>query len=246
MRRSIKKNLIFACTFAACGWCDTPYAHAETVVVPNGLSTAEGNMAAPNATDPRRVMQVYDASHFSTVGMPLLISKLTLRPASAQQGPGTLTDFNLRTSLSTTGRSPETISTVFEENIGPDYMQVASSNTKTFTTANLPGPGNTRQFDVVVPFDEPFLYDSSVGNLLLEFQVGPPDTNGQIVFDFAAGDPAVNMVAAFGSPTATTGEILGMGFVTQFTYQPIPEPSSFVLLGLSLLSICISWPRKRT
>jgi hypothetical protein len=38
--------------------------------------------------------------------------------------------------------------------------------TANVTTGNLPGPGNTRQFDVVFPFTTPFLYDPATGNLI--------------------------------------------------------------------------------
>jgi hypothetical protein len=197
-------------------------AQADEVVVPNAYANAEGGLALPNATDPRRAMLVYDASQFAAFGGPMLITQLAVRPNSAQPGPGSLTDHNSRTFLSTTSQSPAMMSTNFADYIGPDYTLVSGVAKIAYTTANLPGPGNTRQFDVVVPFDTPFHYDPSAGNLLVEFQEGPPATEGTIIFDFAMGDPTVNLLLAVGSSTADSGNVAGLGFVMQFTVQAPP------------------------
>jgi hypothetical protein len=95
-------------------------------------------------------------------------------------------------------------------------------------TENLLGPGNTRQFDIEWPLTTPFLYDPRAGNLLLDFQASS-GSGMAIRRDAVMGDPTVNFVAALGSATAPTGNVLGFGFVTQFTVEPIPEPSTCLL-----------------
>jgi hypothetical protein len=169
-------------------------------------------------------MQVYDASQFAGFGGPMLITQLALRPNSTQPGPGSVMDHNLRTFFSTTKQSPAMPSLSFADYIGPDYTLVSGSAKATSTTAAQPGQGTTLQFDVIVPLETPFTYYPSAGNLLVEFQVGPPASDGSIIFDFIAGDPTVNILLALGSSTADTGQLLGFGFVTQFTVQAVPEP----------------------
>ena len=43
--------------------------------------------------------------------------------------------------------------------------------------------------------------------------------------DAVSGDPSVNFVAIIGSATATTGNVQGFAFVTQFTFEPVPQLS---------------------
>jgi len=74
----------------------------------------------------------------------------------------------------------------------------------TWTTANLAGPGNTRQFDIVFPLTTPFLYDPADGNLLLDFQ---QDADGSaITFDKVSASSITRGLAAPGSTTADTAQ----------------------------------------
>jgi hypothetical protein len=134
-------------------------------------------------------MLVYDASQFAAFGGPILITQLAIRPNTAQPGPGSVIEHNLRTFLSTTPMSPATLSSNFADNIGPDYTVVACAAVPAFTTAYQPGPGSTMAFDITVPLETPFRYDPAAGNLLLEFQQGPPAPEGSMIFEFVAGDP---------------------------------------------------------
>jgi hypothetical protein len=215
-----KQGTFFACLLALGGAVAT--AHADDVVVPNAFAAQEGGTAFHNLTDQHRVMLVYDASQFAAFGGPILITEIAIRPNSAQAEPGTVLERNLRTFLSTTPMSPATLSTTFADNIGPDYTLVAGDAASAFTTAYLPGPGKTIGFDITVPLETPFRYDPAAGNLLLEFQSGPPAPEGSMIFDFVAGDPTLNGVAAVGSSTAESGQVVGMGFVLQFTVVAVP------------------------
>jgi len=71
---------------------------------------------------------------------------------------------------STTTRSVAGLSATFAENIGADNTLVLSG-TLNWATGNVPGPGNTLQFDMVFPFTTPFLYDPAAGNLLLDIHL---------------------------------------------------------------------------
>jgi hypothetical protein len=215
-----KQATLFACLLALGGAVTT--ANADQLVVPNAFAAEEGGLAFHNLTDQHRVMVVYDASQFAAFNGPILITQLAIRPNSAQAGPGNIIEHNLRTFLSTTPMSPATLSPTFADNIGPDYTLVAGDAAAPFITADQPGPGSTMAFDITVPLQTPFRYDPAAGNLLLEFQQGPPAPDGTIIFDFVAGDPTVNAVAAVGSSTGDSGQVVGVGFVLQFTVEAVP------------------------
>ena len=197
-------------------------AHAEVIVVPNAVATTDGNFNHGGGPVPVRLMQIYDASQFASLSQPVLITKFSYRPDSIP-GPSGPLAFNVQVFASTTSQSVAGLSSTFAENIGADNTLVFSG-TETLVTANLPGPGNTRQFDIEWPFTTPFLYDPAAGNLVLDFQ-GSSSSGPAIRWDAVMGDPTVNFVAAIGSATATSGNVLGFGFITQFTFQPVPQLS---------------------
>jgi hypothetical protein len=126
------------------------------------------------------------------------------------------------------------LSTTFAENIGAGNTLVFSG-TLNWATGNLPGPGNTRQFDVVFPFTTPFLYDPAAGNLLLDIRLvgdGPA-----ITLDLVTGNE-INEIARkvvnTSSTNATTGTIGAPAQVTQFTFEPPPR----VAVRVSQVEVC--------
>src|SRR4030095_8395408 len=109
---------------------------------------------------------------------------------------------------STTKRSVANMSTTFAENLGTNTTLIFDGTSR-LTTANLPGPGDTRQFDIVLfdilfPVTKPFLYDPAAGNLLLDLQI-VSSSGPSIRFDTVSGNPAAGGISAGGSPTAATG-----------------------------------------
>jgi hypothetical protein len=215
------RNFGLACIVAVLmSLCTAFETHAEVIVVPNALETTDGNFFHDGGPVPIRVMQIYDASQFSAVSGPFLITQLAYRPDTTPgpSGPRTL---NLRAFASTTSRAVAELSSTFAENIGSDNTLIFNG-TLTWNTANLAGAGNARQFDIRGPLTTPFLYDPRAGNLVLDYQIS---SAGGVAIrrDAVSGDPTVNFVASFGSATATTGIVQGFSFVTQFTVQPIPK-----------------------
>jgi hypothetical protein len=215
------------------GACAAPTARAEVVVVPNSLATTDGNIFNDSPMFPLRYMQIHDASQFAALSAPVFITQFAWRPDTLP-GPTGPYMHDVQLFASTTNRSVAGLSSTFAENIGPDNTLVYSGPL-TLTTANLPGPGNTKQFDIVVPFTTPFRYDPLAGNLLWDLHV--TSTSGQVIRrDTVSGNPVVNNLLAF-SPTATSGTVGGAGAVLQFTYQPVPEPSGFALVSLGALGL---------
>ena len=214
------------------GWCVTTELRAQEIVVPNALATNDGNGTNTSTAGPASVrwLHIHDASQFGALSGPSFLTQFAYRPDEilGQSGPRSLT---LRIYASTTSRSVAEPSTTFAENLGTNNTLVFDG-TVTVTTGNLPGPGNTRQFDYVFPFTTPFLYDPAAGNLALDLQI---EANGSAVtFDTVSGDPAIGRIFAFGSSTAPTGNFQA-SHVTQLTFVPEPTVAVSVLFGLGLL-----------
>ena len=114
-------------------------------------------------------MQVFDASQFAGINGPIRITQFANRP-DAEPGPSGPRFASLKVFLSTTTNAVADLSTTFADNIGLDNTLVFSG-TLALQTANLPGPGDTKQFDIVFPFTTPFLYDPAAGNLLIDVQI---------------------------------------------------------------------------
>jgi hypothetical protein len=184
-------------------------------------------------------MIIHDASQFAALSGPAFITGFALRP-DAMPGPTGPQTLNLQIYASTTSRPVAGLSNTFADNLGADNTLVFDG-TLTQRTANLPGPGNTRQFDVAFSFTTPFRYDPRGGNLLLDFQIF--SVSGVLQRDLVSGDPSVSTLVG-PSPTATAGSVLGAATVGQFTVQPVPEPSAFALVslgGLGLLGSARRW-----
>lgn len=219
-KRTKVRDVGFAFLLAAfLGSCVTTELGAQVVVVPNSLATIDGNGTDTSTSGPASVrwLHIYDASQFGALSGPSFLTQFALRPDKilGQSGPRSLT---LRIYASTTSRSVAGLSTTFAENLGANNTLVFDG-TVNLTTGNLPGPGNTRQFDYVFPFTTPFLYDPAAGNLVLDLQI--QSSGSAVTFDIVSGDPAIGRVFAFGSSTATTGN-LRPSHVTQFTFVAPP------------------------
>jgi len=199
--------------------------------VPNALATNDGNGSSTSTAGPASVrwLHIHDASQFGALSGPSFLTQFAYRPDEilGQSGPRSLT---LRIYASTTSRTVAGISTTFAENIGTNNTLVFDG-TVTVTTGNLPGPGNTRQFDYVFPFTTPFLYDPAAGNLVLDLQIV---ADGEaFTQDTVSGDSAIGRVFSFGSSTATTGE-LRASHVTQLTFEAPP----LVTIRASQVEVC--------
>jgi hypothetical protein len=238
-----QRRLGFAFLLAALlASCVTIGLHAAVVVVPNSLATNDGDGTSTSTAGPASVrwLQIHDASQFAALSGPSFLTQFAYRPDTivGQSGTRSLT---LQIYASTTSRSVGGLSTTFAENLGTNNTLVFDG-TVYLTTRNLPGPGNTRQFDYVFPFTTPFLYDPAVGNLVLDLQIVA--TGSAVTFDTVSGDPAIGRVFAFGSSTAATGDIQA-SHVTQFTFAPVPEPATVALLGLGAAGFLCRRPARR-
>ena len=232
-KRTKVRGTGFAFLLAAfLGSCVTTELHAQVVVVPNSLATNDGNTfltAPPGGPSSLREMRIYDAAQFGVLSGPSFLTQFAWRPDTTP-GPSGPRSLALRIFASTTSRSVAGLSTTFADNVGTNNTLVFDG-TLIWATANLPGPGNTRQFDVVFPFTTPFLYDPAAGNLLLEMQF---IANGESIrVDAVSGNSALKKIQNLGSTNAPTGDF-GIPQVTQFTFEPPPK----VTVRASQVEVC--------
>ena len=105
-------------------------------------------------------------------------------------------------------------------------------------------------FASVINLKTPFLYDPSVGDLLLDVRNNSPENNRSNgnVSDTIAFDVSVQLIfvnGPEGAPSALTGNRSGGGLVTCFStgtsdcrsLGAVPEPSRALLLALGLAAL---------
>lgn len=220
---------------AAALTCTALPAHA--LVVPGALEAVEGNInnAFPFIPDPLRAQQVYDASAFAGVGGPLLLTGLAFRPDAVDGAPQAWVVPDVRIHLSTTSAGPDRLSTTFADNVGSDDTEVLRG-ALSLSTADLPGPGGTRLFDIVIRFTTPFRYDPARGNLLLDiFSAG-----GSPVVSYDAHNLAGDAVSrVIGDLDAARGIADSSGLVTAFDFVAlaVPAPGTLALLLAAALAL---------
>ena len=220
---------------ALLGSCVMTQLHAQVVVVPNAQATNDGNARATTPTGAAlvRAMRIFDASQFAALSGPSFLTQFAWRPDRilGQSGPHSV---NLRIYASTTTRSVAGLSMTFADNLGADNTLVFNG-TLNWATGNLPGPGNTRQFDIVFPCTTPFLYDPAAGNLLLDTQLSDNGQSQSITIDTVVGNPTAREIVNTTSSTAVTAEFVAPFVqVTQFTFEPPPR----VTIRASQVEVC--------
>jgi len=228
------RNVGFAILLASLlGWYITTPLRAQVIVVPNSLATNDGDTSGTTPAGPAQVrdMKIYDASQFRALSGPSLLTRFAWRPDSIPNasGPRRAT---LRIYASTTSRSVAGLSMTFADNAGTNNTLVFDG-TLTWTTQNLPGAGNTRQFDIIFPFTTPFLYGPADGNLLLDFQQYAEGS--AITIDRTSDTSLTRQVVNTASSNAPTAQFYGtFQNVTQFTFEPPPQ----VTIRASQAEVC--------
>ena len=195
-------------------------ARASLVVVPNAQAAAEGNDSnfGPFFSSSVRYQQVYSFSQFSTSG-PLTISQIAFRPDGSVADPTLfIVGTSVQISLSTTSKAPGTLSTVFADNVGPNVQTVFNGFV---SSAPVTGPGGgPKNFTVTITLDNTFVYDPSLGNLLLD--VSATSSGISAPFDAQSGGSLTSHVDA-PSIGATSGTVNATGLVTQFQFTSPPK-----------------------
>ena len=211
-------------------------AKAATLVVPTNLANTEGDSVAniaSNTTSLGRFQQVFAGTEFSP--NPQYITQIAFRPDGPTGNSFTGAFPNINISLSTTQSSPISLSSTFAQNLGIDN-QVVFSGALNLSSSNTASGVGTKNFDVVINLQTPFLYNPTAGNLLYDsLFLQPSVVVGNDNVDATSSSAVVASVTSLftGSPVNGTS-LPGVGIVTQFTTTPVPEPSS--TLGIVVLA----------
>jgi hypothetical protein len=102
-----------------------------------------------------------------------------------------------------------------------------------------------KDFDIVVNLQTPFLYDPGAGNLLLDVRNFGGGLSTFFDAQLAPGDAVSRVFTGYngvGDVNSPTGTADSVGLVTQFHFQPVPEPSG-VLLSAILSAALLGWAR---
>ena len=247
---------------------------SATLVAPNGYeeeNTGGNNCLLIGCTSNTMYQQFYAADQFSALSGPQYITHIAFRPAvytvndfpAGFRPPGdgpwpqrsvdyTLEDIEF--SLSTTTSAIDSLSTTFGDNTGVDETSVFRGAFRVVYDGSLEA-ANT--FSVILELDRHFLYDPSMGNLLMQIELYSPhpnydsdtDTYSPFFFQAVRNDGVTERV--YGSSGDEVGQmdvdynnlLPHYGFVTQFKTSVVPIPAAVWLFGSALVSL--GWMRRQ-
>jgi len=188
-----------------------------------------------------RYQQVYASSDFPLSG-PVIITQMLFRPDAYQGGAFSTVIPEVQIQLSTTSSAPDALNTTFSSNIGADDTIVFPKGPLALSSAFTGGPAyfdKPYDFDIVINFSTPFMYDPKKGNLL--FDVSIFDGASALAFDATNLDDYTDGMSrqyTSNNVSETTADYVdSLGLVTEFTYSPVPEPSTIALLTLGALGL---------
>lgn len=217
---SLPARFAVVCTICLAGLADPGQsALAEfLLVVPPELESIEGDTYAVPPLDlpiGARRQDVYPASFFSELpaGQTTIVS-MAWRPDHTVTSEFS---FSLEWEiwLSTSSAAPGSMSTTFAANRGADETLVYSGPITLQTAAAGPAEG-PRPFDYVIPFQTPFAYDPSQGNLLIELSLAPGAEG--CCFDAQTSDGSTTILVAAGADASTATNLNSEFQVAQFTF----------------------------
>ncbi len=135
------------------------------VVVPNVNRTVDGGSGSGLLNTSLRYQIVYDTSLFPVAMMR--ITELRMRPSAGFGTAFTATISNLQINLSTTSVEPNQLNRVFAQNVGVNDTVVFQGPLTVSSRFQGPASG-PKEFDIIISLTNPFFYDPSRGNLLID------------------------------------------------------------------------------
>lgn len=203
----------------------------QTQVIPSAYTAAEAGSSASapwnTLASPTRVQYCYDSSYFTAAGItgPVVITGMRFRAnAAAVTSTWTGGTFaNAQIDLSTCVSNFSAIASTFDSNHGGDRTNVKTGSVTVQPGAGL-GVGVPGNWYITIPFDAPFLYDPTLGDLLTEYRVTgwSGGTSFSCDNDFAAATVQGSRLLSNVSTTNATGTVAqGHAPVVEFTYSAV-------------------------
>ena len=227
-------------------------AQEVSVVAPNANATTEGSGAnsfpfnVGSFLTSERYQQVYLASQFSALGPTGgLITQIAFRPDASFGAAFSSTLPNVQLNLSTTGVTPSTLSSTFAANVGANDTIVFGPGPLSLSSSFTGPAGGPKNFDIVINLVNPFYYNPTLGNLLLDVRIASFGSNVTTTFfDFESSGVigrAFTSNSGVNSLTADSVDNAG-GLVTRFTV--VPEPTTWALVATATAAmLSLRWLR---
>jgi Ig-like domain-containing protein/cohesin domain-containing protein len=235
MPRNFKTFAYVIILFVINFWPRINWAQTNLLVVPSYATNSQiANSADAQFAIMARAQTVIGAAEFPPY--PIVISKLQWRPDSLTGGPVTNAFIaNIQIDLSTSTRDADQLNSVFAQNIGTDDTVVFSGNLNLSTGFILLSNGTTA-FDIDLPLQIPFTYDSSRGNLLIDVRNFTGSTVNIYDNSTSSGSDTVSRIVS-STPQATSSDFGDTGGgAMQITYSladPAPmitaQPTNFTV-----------------
>lgn len=177
-----------------------------------------------------RYQQVYSAEMYRWYNLPpegAFLNSIAFTSSCSAQRSWHLTNFDLR--ASTTPRSPDALSEIFQENVGPDEIGILTNRAELTIITD----GRCDQHPPVGGIlERSFFYNPSKGNLLLDFRNngsrystfpgGPFPDEGRLQAGTQTGDWVSRAYAS--SVGATRAELVDtVGIYTEMIWVPLPR-----------------------
>jgi hypothetical protein len=211
--------------------------NADTIVVPNTNANTPGPGAGSTVpfSPGMRWQQFYGSEEFSSVpGDIVEITEIRFRIDEMTSFSNFSTVAKgLNVFMATTTRMFATASPIFAENPETELFEA-------LPLTNLPMSGSrtsATSFDVVVPLPNHFQYDRQKGNLLVDFRSVGGASMPFLDLQGFLPEATFGIAGGVDSFAGTKGSI---GFVTQFVFNVVPEPSSAWLALVGAFGLLLS------
>jgi hypothetical protein len=190
----------------------------DSLVVPSGFATRAGGWGGTGLlNETLRMHLVYGAANFPTG--PIAIQEIGVRPYTGFH-PFSATIAKVEIRLSTTQVQPDNLSRTFAGNFGSDTTLVYSGPLSISSAFTGPA-GGPKDFDIVIPLQAPFVYDPSLGNLLVELKNFTGLSTGNFVdFSNDATDNASRMWASSSLDASVAEATDSYADILQLIYEP--------------------------
>lgn len=220
-----------AATLISAAFVTLPTSASATAVVAPSIyenRPARASNRFPFFDGGHRYQQVFDATEFGSFTGPTDILSIAFRceTSSCRAFSESIT---ATIQLSTTTASVDGLSTRFSDNIGGDVTTVKDG---TFDIASAGRMRDFTTFDVMISFDNPFVYDPTQGNLLVDFLV--TNSPGDIGIFLDATNSTADSVSRVWSNTSgnTLGNADSRALIAKFNSEdvaPVPVPPAALL-----------------